>query len=109
VKFFRLYTGEDGRSHFEKLDNGGSKLFSESHEAKRLVFKKDPNPDILGWHNAPRRQWVITLSGTVEIGVGDGTAISFGPGDVFLAEDVSGEGHTAKHEDWIRAFIHIDA
>jgi outer membrane protein TolC len=33
---------------------------------------------------------------------------TFGAGDVFLAEDVSGEGHTAKHTDWIRAFVHVD-
>jgi len=31
----------------------------------------------------------------------------FGPGDVFLAEDVTGEGHTAVPVDWVRAFAHL--
>jgi hypothetical protein len=109
VKFYRLYTGDDDRSHFESLDAGdASELFSEPHRVKQLVFRKEHRPHILDWHNAPRRQWVITLSGAVEIGVGDGTVMSFGPGDVFLAEDLTGQGHTAKPDNWMRAFIHVD-
>ena len=76
---------------------------------KALVFKNDKNrEDLLGWHTAPRRQWCITLSGSVEIGIGDGTVKTFGPGDVFLAEDITGQGHTAKPENWVRAFAHLD-
>ena len=76
---------------------------------KTLVFKNDKNrEDLLGWHTAPRRQWCITLSGSVEIGIGDGTVKTFGPGDVFLAEDTTGQGHTAKPENWVRAFAHLD-
>jgi hypothetical protein len=39
---------------------------------------------------------VITLEGQVEIGIRDGTTRTFGPGDVVLAEDVTGRGHTSK-------------
>jgi quercetin dioxygenase-like cupin family protein len=48
------------------------------------------------WHNALRRQLVITLAGEVEIGLGDGTKQRFGPGDVLLAEDLTGHGHTTR-------------
>jgi hypothetical protein len=48
------------------------------------------------------------LSGSVDIGIGDGTVKTFGPGDVFLAEDVSGQGHTAAPQNWVRAFVHVD-
>jgi hypothetical protein len=103
-----MYTGDDGKSHFEQLDQGqGSQFFLSTIAAKALVFKNDDNRDILGWHNAPRRQWCITLSGTCEIGIGDGTKITFGPGDVFLAEDVTGQGHTALPKNWVRAFVHL--
>jgi hypothetical protein len=109
VKFVRLYTGDDGRSHFERLDaSEGSALFGKLHAVKALVFKNDPATHILGWHNAPRRQYCITLAGSVEIRVGDGSAETFGPGDVFLAEDVTGEGHTALPHAWVRAFIHLE-
>jgi hypothetical protein len=110
MQFCRMYTGTDGKSHFEELDQAeGGTEFTKAHAAKALVFKNDGNRDDLhGWHNAPRRQWCITLSGSVDIGIGDGTVKTFGPGDCFLAEDVAGQGHTAKPKNWVRAFIHLD-
>jgi hypothetical protein len=110
MQFCRLYTGKDGKSHFEELDqNDGAKDFMNAHMVKSLVFKNDFNRDDLhGWHNAPRRQWCITLSGSVEIGIGDSRVKTFGPGDVFLAEDVTGQGHTAVPKNWVRAFIHLE-
>ena len=109
MQFCRLYSGDDGKSHFEDLDQDeGSKHFLTSVAANALVFKNDINRDDLrGWHTAPRRQWCITLSGSVEIGLGDGTKKTFGPGDVFLAEDVTGQGHTALPKNWVRAFVHV--
>ena len=108
MQFCRMYTGADGKSHFEELDQTqGGKFFLSTLAAKALVFKNDDNRDILGWHNAPRRQWCITLSGTVDIGIGDGTVKTFGAGDVFLAEDETGQGHTALPKNWVRAFMHI--
>ena len=109
MQFCRLYTGADGQSHFEELDRAqASKYFFGVHQVKGLVFKNNQPTHILGWHNAPRRQWVITLAGSVEIGIGDGTTKIFHPGDVFLAEDLTGQGHTAKPKDWVRAFVHLE-
>ena len=54
-----------------------------------------------------RRRWVITLSGTVDIGLGDGTSMTFSPGDAFLAEDFTGQGHTAAPHDWVRAYVDV--
>ena len=110
MQFCRLFTGSDGESHFEELDQSqGAPEFIKSHAARALVFKNDFNrEDLHGRHNAPRRQWCITLAGSVDIGVGDGTTRTFYPGDVFLAEDVSGQGHTAVAKNWVRAFIHVD-
>lgn len=108
MQFCRMYTGEDGKSHFADLDQSQlSEFFLKPINAKALMFKNDDNRDILGWHNAPRRQWCITLSGSCEIGIGDGTKKTFGPGDVFLAEDVTGQGHTALPKNWVRAFVHL--
>jgi len=102
MQFCRLYSGDDGKSHFEDLEQTeASKYFLQNLPAKALVFKNDMNrEDLHGWHTAPRRQWCITLAGSVEIGLGDGTKKTFGPGDVFLAEDVTGQGHTANPTNW---------
>jgi hypothetical protein len=109
MQFCRIYSGADWQSHFEDLEQDKhAGFFLAELPAKALVFKNDSNWDNLhGWHNAPRRQWCITLAGSVEIGIGDGTKRTFRSGDVFLAEDVTGQGHTATPTDWVRAFIHI--
>jgi hypothetical protein len=109
MQFCRMYTGGDGKSHFEELDQTeGAQMFQSALAVKALMFKNDQNRDDLhGWHNAPRRQWCITLAGTCAIGIGDGTVKTFGPGDVFLAEDVTGQGHTALPKNWVRAFVHL--
>ncbi|MGH7846115.1 MAG: hypothetical protein ACREQW_13225, partial [Candidatus Binatia bacterium] len=110
VILVRLYTGDDGQSHFEDLDTGGaSSLFSKMQPATGVLFKNDPSPHILDWHPAPRRQYCITLSGSVDIRIGDGTVKTFKPGDVFLAEDLTGAGHIAVPRDnWTRVFVTMD-
>ena len=109
MKFYRLYSGDDGRSHFEQLDSSqSSEFFNATRPANGLLFRNDFAPHIVNWHRAPRRRWVITLSGTVDIGVGDGTRMTFGPGDVLLAEDMTGQGHTATPRNWIRAYVNVE-
>ena len=39
---------------------------------------------------------VINLSGETEIEIGDGSKRRFGPGDILLAEDTSGQGHISQ-------------
>ncbi len=108
--FVRLYSGDDGQSHFEELETGaGSAFFSKAQSAAAIFFSNDCSPRILGWHTAPRRQYVITLSGSVDIRIGDGAVKTFGPGDVLLAEDLTGRGHTATPKGtWTRAYVPID-
>ena len=108
MKFYRLYTGDDAQSHFQELDSSrSSEFFNATRSAKGLLFRNDFAPHIVDWHRAPRRRWVITLSGTVDIGLGDGSFVTFGPGDVFLAEDVTGQGHRATPHDWVRAYVDV--
>jgi hypothetical protein len=44
----------------------------------------------------PRRQWVVVLRGAVEVEVTDGSRRTFGPGDLFHAEDTDGAGHITR-------------
>ena len=93
----RLYTGPDNRSHFEELElpPPGTDTM-ELQQVAGIVFRRLDPGYFLDWHNAPRRQYVITLVGEIEIGLGDGTVRRFGPGECFLAEDLSGHGHTTR-------------
>lgn len=51
---------------------------------------------------------MITLSGSVDIGIGDGSRMTFHPGDVLLAEDTTGQGHTAMPHDWVRVYVDLE-
>ena len=64
--------------------------------ASGVAFRLFPVGYVLSWHCAPRRQYSITLSGMAEIEVGDGTVARVGPGDIVLAEDLTGQGHVTR-------------
>ena len=42
------------------------------------------------------RQYIITPSGEAGIGLGNGTIHRLGPGDVHMAQDLTGHGHTTR-------------
>jgi quercetin dioxygenase-like cupin family protein len=92
MKIVRLYTGKDGESHFEDIDVPIDKI----QPAEGIVFRQAPPGHVQDWHPAPRRQFVITLSGQAEIELSDGTKQRFGPGGIVLAEDTSGQGHITR-------------
>ncbi|SVE21792.1 uncharacterized protein METZ01_LOCUS474646 [marine metagenome] len=37
------------------------------------------------------------MEGSVEVEAGDGTKRVFGPGDIMLAEDTTGQGHRSRY------------
>ena len=79
----RVYTGSDGKSHFEDveielLDKGPMGSISSLWSAKGVLFRKVSGDYDLDFHNAPRRQFVVNLTGAVEIEVGDGTKRQLG-------------------------------
>ena len=93
---FRLYSGSDGESHLEEIDLADHPELTAQHNVAGVIFRESPTGRFSDWHNAPRRQYVVNLSGEVEIGLGDGTVKRFGPGHVTLAEDLTGRGHTTR-------------
>ena len=93
---FRLYTGSDGQSHFETIDLAKTPDWTTGLATSRISFRADPVGHFIDWHPAPRRQFVIILSGQLEIGLGDGTKQVFGAGDARLVEDTTGKGHTTR-------------
>lgn len=100
----RLYTGDDGESHFEDIDiplvhSQAIGKLSETIPATGIIFRKTAPDYHYDWHNAPRRQFIIMLEGAVDIETGDGTVRRFGPGDVLLVEDTTGRGHVSRAVD----------
>jgi hypothetical protein len=93
----RMYTGNDGQTHFADLHIPAEEIQNVAIQAgSDLVFRRFPADYFSDWHTAPRRQYIFILSGQMEIGIGDGTTRRFGPGDVVLADDLTGQGHTTR-------------
>src|SRR5579863_8597668 len=65
LHYTRLYTGADGLTHAEEVEvkftgTGGNQV-AEMMKAKGAEFHRAPAGNVLTWHNAPRRQFIITL------------------------------------------------
>ncbi|MCX2575476.1 cupin domain-containing protein [Pedobacter sandarakinus] len=61
-------------------------------------------------HPAPRRQYVITLSGKLRFTVSNGETFILEPGIVLIAADTLGEGHSwemLEGRKWERIYIPI--
>jgi hypothetical protein len=94
-----IFTGDDNESHIEQHDlalteNEGARTATEG--ASSIVFALRRGGNFIDFHPAPRRQYVLYLTASVEIGLGDGATVVMEPGDVLQAEDVAGHGHTSR-------------
>jgi len=115
IRLIRLYTGADGESHFvvgkiewEQLE--AVNAMSGSEPAHNIRFEETTAGASLDWHNAPHRQYVITLSGRLEFESRTGTRQVVEPGDILLAEDTSGGGHRWRLIDdqpWRRVYVTV--
>jgi hypothetical protein len=112
----RIFTGDDGESHFADVEialsnEGAIGWLSDLIPATGMILRKTDEDYDYTWHTAPRRQYVLLLKGGVEIEVGDGEVRRFSPGEVLLVEDTHGRGHRSRNVDRqarISAFITLD-
>jgi quercetin dioxygenase-like cupin family protein len=80
--------------------------------AASVSFRETKPENALAWHDAPTRQFVLTLGGTLEFETRTGETFTIHPGDVLLAEDTTGTGHRwriAGEEPWRRAYVILPA
>ena len=104
-QFLRVYTDADGQSRLEAYEppfedfvdtEGAYGRGTPLQAAAGMTIRISPPDYFLDFHCAPRRQYTVTLAGEAEIGLGDGSTYRVGPGDVLLAEDLTGQGHTTR-------------
>lgn len=104
MRAFKLFTGSDGASHVQQ----GSVKVEEQTEVISVHFKESPPHTSLDWHDAPQRQYVLTLSGTLEFTTRDGEVFVLRPGVVLVATDTIGSGHRWRLIDddaWRRCYV----
>ena len=106
MEYTRIYSDENGESHFEDVEVEftatdfappapplGLSSFSVS---KRFGYMTAPPGWYGDWHPSPVNQICIYITGFVEAQVSDGEIRTFGPGNVTLLEDTTGKGHRSR-------------
>lgn len=91
---YRMYTDPDGKARWEEIDLTMHPEWAKGFDANNVRFSTRAAHASTDWHPAPQRQFIIVLSGHLEIGFEDGSKRVFGPGDARLMEDLTGKGHT---------------
>lgn len=105
IPAIRICRTEDGDSFFERgIIRTGKKI-----ETQEFWFANKIDTWQIGTHTAPRKQFVITISGKLKFTTSDGESFVIEPGIVLLAEDISGAGHTWEmmegYKTWHRLYI----
>jgi len=105
LQYLRLYTDASGVSQFAHeqydlrsgADRGQGTLASfpipNVEGASYVALKRGV---VENWHVAPRRQFIICLTGEAEVTAGSGEVRHLKPGGVLLVEDTSGKGHITR-------------
>ena len=106
LEYTRLYSDEDGESHFEdaQIDLALTEYappaaplaLSAFTPARQFGFMQAPAGWSSDWHPSSVRTMFFVLSGEWEVTASDGETRRFGVGSVLLAEDTEGRGHTSR-------------
>lgn len=102
MKAIRVYSGDDGETHFEDIDlpthpvANGTYVRTEMLAAAETMFAIQEPGFFADWHPAPTCRIFVLVSGSAEIGVSDGEMRTIEQGGVILFEDVAGKGHTMR-------------
>ena len=114
IRCIRLWTGADSNSYFEEgvidlnLKNDRGDVLSSVFTTQTISFQETSAAGKFEWHTAPVRQLVITLSGTLDFVTRNNEHFTINQGDILLAEDTTGTGHSWKligSAPWQRAYI----
>jgi hypothetical protein len=103
VRWYHLYSADDGRTHIEEMavpvSQGGygmNVLFDR--QVRRVVIAYWPDGFQSEWHYATNTNALLYLQGTQVIDTGDGKLYRLNPGEAVLADNWTGKGHRFRCE-----------
>lgn len=100
-RILRMTGGDDGESHLDitTLPKTGG---VPGHSVQSRLFATDVEigdslpGDFVDWHGVSTPRLLVVLSGELEVGLGDGSKHILRKGDIVLASDITGRGHTSR-------------
>lgn len=113
----RIYSDAAGITHFQDgvIDlavAGDIGALSDPISTNQTIFRSTGADYDYDWHPTPARQFVLMMSGEIEVEVGDGSIRRFGAGDTLFLEDTSPPGHRTRNIGAVprySVFIQTDA
>ena len=113
IRCVRIWTGDDANSYFEEgaidlPDGERGDILSGTTDVVSISFRETQAGGTYAWHPAPTKQFVITLRGTLDFQTKGGAHVTIRPGDILIAEDTAGSGHSWRlvdDEPWCRAYV----
>ena len=113
----RAKLGWYGESHFEPVKVEQSRVKAVPSAPRVYLSKDEPATKYFfysfepGWTSdqqpAPMRQFMVLLSGTMEVETSDGEIKQFKPGNIILMVDTWGKGHKARNIG--KEYLHVFA
>lgn len=100
MEYIEIYTDNtDQKSYFRDVklnavENQPLGGYSALIQTKGLMFRYSLQGQQFPQHTAPQRQFIIYRSGQVRVTASSGESRVFKTGDVLLASDTWGEGHS---------------
>lgn len=116
VSYLRTYDGADGKSETERRELpyrhvGPSGYATDEIPITRFQFVLAPANLDYAWHRAPQRQFVIPITGGMEVENGQRERHKVMPGEIYVGKDVTGQGHVTRAVDGkerLSIFAHLE-
>jgi hypothetical protein len=106
MKVTRFVPAADGGSRFGEIeirvDNPSTDHFGNTVNRSRVfpvvssMVSELPEGMVQDWHPASRRQFVVVMSGAVEVETSDGRKQTWRAGEMFFADDSDSNGHRTR-------------
>lgn len=107
ARLIHIYATPDGESHHAvvEISNDAGEIPVTGMTARAYARNAASVPD---WHTAPRRQFAINMTGSLEVEISDGSRHAIGQGDLVFLEDITGKGHVTRVQSPVtNLFIHV--
>jgi hypothetical protein len=107
ARLIHIYATPDGESHHAivEISNDTDEIPVTGMTARAYARNA---ANAAEWHTAPRRQFAINMTGTLEVEISDGSRHRIGQGDLVFIEDVTGKGHVTRVLSPVtNLFIHV--
>ena len=106
LKYVKVHADENGETHFQDLEvpmqdadfaPPAPLIATSPHQTATGIVAIGFPPGWFGdFHPAPKNQWMMLMSGTLELFVSDGEKRTFPTGAIVFLDEAGSKGHTTR-------------